>query len=72
MTGDVFEGIQAQPLAFDRLPSPNPHVHKGLSMEIGDLGISTRIFGQLMTWWNCPRRKCPKSQLRLEPLYSFL
>jgi LmbE family N-acetylglucosaminyl deacetylase len=35
MTGDVFEGIQPQPLAFDRLPSPNPHVHKGLSMEIG-------------------------------------
>jgi LmbE family N-acetylglucosaminyl deacetylase len=35
VTGDVFEGVQAQPLAFDRLPSPNPHVHKGLSMEIG-------------------------------------
>jgi LmbE family N-acetylglucosaminyl deacetylase len=34
-TGDVFEGIQAQPLPFDRLPSPNPKVHKGLAMEIG-------------------------------------
>jgi len=35
VTGDVFEGVQAQPLPFDRLPSPNPHVHKGLSIEIG-------------------------------------
>jgi LmbE family N-acetylglucosaminyl deacetylase len=34
-TGDVFEGVQAQPLPFDRLPSPNPHVHKGVSIEIG-------------------------------------
>jgi hypothetical protein len=34
-TGDVFEGVQAQPLPFDRLPSPNPHEHKGLSIEIG-------------------------------------
>jgi LmbE family N-acetylglucosaminyl deacetylase len=34
-TGDVFEGVQAQPLPFDRLPSPNPQVHKGLSIEIG-------------------------------------
>ena len=34
-TGDVFEGIQAQPLPFDRLPSPNPKEHKGVSMEIG-------------------------------------
>jgi LmbE family N-acetylglucosaminyl deacetylase len=35
VTGDVFEGIQSQPLPFDRLPSPNPKAHKGLSMEIG-------------------------------------
>ena len=34
-TGDVFEGVQAQPLAFDRLPSPNPREHKGVSIEIG-------------------------------------
>jgi hypothetical protein len=34
-TGDVFEGIQPQPLPFDRLPAPNPKVHTGLSMEIG-------------------------------------
>jgi LmbE family N-acetylglucosaminyl deacetylase len=34
-TGDVFEGVQAQPLPFDRLPSPNPQQHKGLSVEIG-------------------------------------
>jgi LmbE family N-acetylglucosaminyl deacetylase len=34
-TGDVFEGVQTQPLPFDRLPSPNPHEHKGLSIEIG-------------------------------------
>jgi LmbE family N-acetylglucosaminyl deacetylase len=34
-TGDVFEGVQAAPLAFDRLPSPNPKVHTGLSIEIG-------------------------------------
>lgn len=34
-TGDVFEGVQAQPLPFDRLPSPNPQQHKGLSIEIG-------------------------------------
>jgi len=34
-TGDVFEGVQAQPLPFDRLPSPNPQQHKGRSMEIG-------------------------------------
>jgi LmbE family N-acetylglucosaminyl deacetylase len=35
VTGDVFEGVQAQPAAFDRLPSPNPHEHKGVTMEIG-------------------------------------
>lgn len=35
LTGDVFEGVQSQPLPFDRLPSPNPQVHKGLSIEIG-------------------------------------
>ncbi len=34
-TGDVFEGIQPQPPAFDRLPSPNPKEHKGISIEIG-------------------------------------
>jgi LmbE family N-acetylglucosaminyl deacetylase len=34
-TGDVFEGVQAQPLPFDRLPSPNPKEHKGASIEIG-------------------------------------
>lgn len=34
-TGDVFEGIQAQPLPFDRLPSPNAKEHKGISIEIG-------------------------------------
>jgi hypothetical protein len=27
--------VQAQPAAFDRLPSPNPHEHKGVTMEIG-------------------------------------
>lgn len=35
VTGDVFENVQAQPVPFDRLPSPNPHEHKGLSIEIG-------------------------------------
>ena len=35
VTGDVFESVQAQPVPFDRLPSPNPHEHKGLSIEIG-------------------------------------
>lgn len=34
-TADVFEGIQPQPPPFDRLPSPNPKEHKGLSIEIG-------------------------------------
>jgi hypothetical protein len=34
-TGDVFEGIQPQAPPFDRLPSPNPKTHKGLSLEIG-------------------------------------
>jgi LmbE family N-acetylglucosaminyl deacetylase len=34
-TGDVFEGVQAQALPFDRLPGPNPQVHKGLAIEIG-------------------------------------
>jgi hypothetical protein len=34
-TADVFEGVQAQPLPFDRLPSPNPKEHKGVSLEIG-------------------------------------
>ena len=34
-TGDVFEGIQPQPPPFDRLPSPNPKDHKGVSIEIG-------------------------------------
>jgi LmbE family N-acetylglucosaminyl deacetylase len=34
-TGDVFEGIQSQSPPFDRLPSPNPKVRKGLSIEIG-------------------------------------
>jgi LmbE family N-acetylglucosaminyl deacetylase len=34
-TGDVFEGIQPQSPPFDRLPSPNPKVRKGLSIEIG-------------------------------------
>jgi LmbE family N-acetylglucosaminyl deacetylase len=34
-TGDVFEGVQAQPLAFDQMPSPNPKEHKGVTMEIG-------------------------------------
>lgn len=34
-TADVFEGIQPQAPPFDRLPSPNPKEHKGLSIEIG-------------------------------------
>ena len=34
-TGDVFEGIQPQSPPFDRLPSPNPKEHKGISIEIG-------------------------------------
>jgi len=34
-TADVFEGIQPQPPPFDRLPSPNPKEHKGISIEIG-------------------------------------
>jgi len=34
-TGDVFEGIQSEPPAFDRLPSPNPRIHSGVSIEIG-------------------------------------
>jgi len=34
-TGDVFEGIQPQPLAFDRLPSASPRTHSGLSVEMG-------------------------------------
>jgi LmbE family N-acetylglucosaminyl deacetylase len=34
-TGDVFEGIQSQPLPFDRLPTPNPKVYSGVSMELG-------------------------------------
>jgi LmbE family N-acetylglucosaminyl deacetylase len=34
-TGDVFEGVQLQPLPFDRLPAPNPQVHSGVSIEIG-------------------------------------
>lgn len=32
---DVFDGIQSQAPPFDRLPSPNPKEHKGLSIEIG-------------------------------------
>ena len=32
---DVFDGIQPQAPPFDRLPSPNPKEHKGLSIEIG-------------------------------------
>ena len=34
-TADVFDGIQPQAAPFDRLPSPNPKEHKGLSIEIG-------------------------------------
>jgi LmbE family N-acetylglucosaminyl deacetylase len=34
-TADVFDGIQPQAPPFDRLPSPNPKEHKGLSIEIG-------------------------------------
>jgi LmbE family N-acetylglucosaminyl deacetylase len=34
-TGDVFEGVQVQPLPFDRLPTPNAKEHSGLSIEIG-------------------------------------
>src|SRR5580700_9764510 len=34
-TGDVFEGIQSQPLAFDRLPSASPKTREGLTMEMG-------------------------------------
>jgi LmbE family N-acetylglucosaminyl deacetylase len=34
-TGDVFEGVQPKPPVFDRLPSPNPKAHTGVSMEIG-------------------------------------
>jgi LmbE family N-acetylglucosaminyl deacetylase len=34
-TGDVFEGVQAQPLAFDRLPSASPKSRTGLTIEMG-------------------------------------
>ena len=34
-TADVFDGIQPLAPPFDRLPSPNPKEHKGLSIEIG-------------------------------------
>jgi LmbE family N-acetylglucosaminyl deacetylase len=34
-TADVFDSIQPQAPPFDRLPSPNPKEHKGLSIEIG-------------------------------------
>ena len=33
--GDVFEGVQPQPLAFDRLPSASPKSHTGLSVDLG-------------------------------------
>ena len=34
-TGDVFEGVQSQPLVFDRLPSASPKTRKGLTIEMG-------------------------------------
>lgn len=34
-TGDVFEGVQSQPLVFDRLPSANPKTRTGLTIEMG-------------------------------------
>src|ERR1700739_1193177 len=34
-TADVFDGIPPQGPPFDRLPSPNPKEHKGISIEIG-------------------------------------
>jgi LmbE family N-acetylglucosaminyl deacetylase len=34
-TGDVFEGVQPQPLAFDRLPSASPKTREGLTIEMG-------------------------------------
>jgi len=33
--GDVFEGVQSQPLPFDRLPTPNAKLHSGISIDIG-------------------------------------
>ena len=35
VTGDVFEGVQPQPLVFEKLLAPNTKERSGLSVEIG-------------------------------------
>ena len=35
VTGDVFEGVQQQPLVFEKLLAPNAKERSGLSLEIG-------------------------------------
>jgi LmbE family N-acetylglucosaminyl deacetylase len=60
ITGDVFEGVQAQPAAFDRLPSPNPHEHKGVTMEIGGPWAFYEDFRAAHDLVDLPKAKVPE------------
>jgi LmbE family N-acetylglucosaminyl deacetylase len=59
-TGDVFEGVQAQPLPFDRLPSPNPKQHEGVSMEIGGVWSFYEDFRAAHDLMELPRADVPE------------
>ena len=66
-TGDVFEGVQAQPLPLTGCPARIRMNIKGYRLKSAARGLFTRISAPRTICLTCRRRRFRKSRLRPDP-----
>jgi len=60
VTGDVFEGVSAAPIAFVRPPTPAPEQHSGVSLALGGPWIFYERFRRAHDLMSIPQAQVPE------------